>query len=86
MTKKPFQGTGTAMVTPFKSDGSVAMTGNINAGNQKLINLALGSVGSPSISFTGDSNNGIFSSAALASALAAARDPMMTLRPARQRR
>ncbi|MBI4473364.1 MAG: dihydrodipicolinate synthase family protein, partial [Acidobacteria bacterium] len=23
MTKKPFQGTGTALVTPFKSDGSV---------------------------------------------------------------
>src|SRR5206468_7950221 len=23
MTKKPFQGTGTAMITPFKSDGSV---------------------------------------------------------------
>src|SRR5437867_210427 len=23
MTKKPFQGTGTAMVTPFKDDGSV---------------------------------------------------------------
>src|SRR2546425_10684364 len=23
MTKKPFQGTGTAMITPFKADGSV---------------------------------------------------------------
>ena len=23
MTKKPFQGTGTAMITPFKRDGSI---------------------------------------------------------------
>jgi dihydrodipicolinate synthase/N-acetylneuraminate lyase len=23
MTKKPFQGTGTAMITPFKGDGTV---------------------------------------------------------------
>src|SRR6185436_14945020 len=55
--------TGTVGTGDFKADGTVAMTGNININNNKLVNLALGSADSPGLSFNSDSNTGIYSPA-----------------------
>src|SRR3990170_8437040 len=40
------------------------LTGNLAAGGNLITGLGLGTVGSPSLQFTGDTNTGIFSSGA----------------------
>ncbi|MGE3757195.1 MAG: beta strand repeat-containing protein, partial [Pseudobdellovibrionaceae bacterium] len=45
----------------FMKDGSVAMTDNLNIGNQSIINLEVGSAAAPSVSFNGDADSGLFS-------------------------
>ncbi len=47
----------------MQTDGSTAMTGDMDMGGQGIINLEAGSAVAPSVSFTGDPNTGIFSPA-----------------------
>jgi hypothetical protein len=45
----------------FLANGTVAMSGNLNLNNNNIINVAGGSEATPSISFNGDPDTGIFS-------------------------
>ena len=55
------------------------LTGNLAAGGNLITGLGLGTVGSPSLQFTGDTNTGIFSSGADALVLAGGGLSLMTL-------
>ncbi len=48
----------------FESDGSVAMSGDLNLNNNGIVNLEQGTNAAPSISFNGDADTGIYSSSA----------------------
>src|SRR3990167_1930595 len=55
------------------------LTGNLAAGGNLITGLGLGTVGSPTLQFTGDTNTGIFSSGADALVLAGGGLSLMTL-------
>jgi len=45
-------------------DGTNAMTGDLNMGSRSITSIATGTVGAPSMAFTGDPNTGIYSPSA----------------------